>query len=290
MRPELAAIGNRLPGHAPLSDLRAVGGGSISSAWRAESAAGPLFIKTGPAAREAMFRAEAEGLRVLRAAAAVRVPAVLACGRAGNQAFLVLEWLELAGGVAGAALGERLAALHRCTAESFGWAHDNFIGATPQPNGWCDDWAAFWRERRLGHQLRLAAEQGYDGRLQQAGAQLLERLDRFFDGYRPVPSLLHGDLWGGNQARLADGTPVLFDPAVYHGDRETDLAMSELFGGFGREFYAAYDAAWPRDPGYRARRGLYQLYHVLNHCNLFGGGYAARAEALMQRLLAELRA
>ncbi len=182
-------------------------------------------------------------------------------------------------------LGEQLAALHRCEAKRFGFASDNFIGTTPQPNSWTEDWVTFWREHRLGFQLRLADQNGYGGQLQRFGEKLMEALPAFFAGYTPQPSLLHGDLWSGNHAFLADGTPTIFDPAAYYGDRECDLAMTELFGGYPADFHAAYRAAYPLDAGYVTRRELYNLYHILNHANLFGGDYARQAEQMMQRLL-----
>jgi fructosamine-3-kinase len=148
---------------------------------------------------------------------------------------------------------------------------------------------AFFRERRLRYQLDLAGRNGYSGRLSPQADELLERLDRFFTDYQPVPSLLHGDLWGGNWAAAAGGEPVIFDPAVYYGDREADLAMTRLFGGFGAGFYAAYEAAWPTDAGARTRGDLYNLYHVLNHVNLFGDGYIPQARAIIRGLLAQLR-
>ncbi len=182
-------------------------------------------------------------------------------------------------------MGEALARLHAATGTAFGLDRDNAIGAAPQPNAPSDDWVAFFRERRLGYQLGLAARNGHLGAIQERGQRLLEALPAFFAGHRPQPSLLHGDLWGGNRAMLADGTPVVFDPAVYYGDREADLAMTRLFGGFGPRFYSAYQAAWPVDAAAAARSDLYNLYHVLNHLNIFGGGYRAQAEALIARLL-----
>lgn len=176
----------------------------------------------------------------------------------------------------------------RGTSSRFGFAQDNFIGTTPQPNGWKNSWINFWREQRLRFQLRLAAQNGYGGQLQTLGEKLLDTLPAFFDGYTPQPSLLHGDLWSGNHAFLADGTPVIFDPAPYYGDRECDLAMTELFGGYPADFYAAYSEAYPLHGGYAMRRNLYNLYHILNHANLFGGGYVRQAEQMMQRLLAEV--
>ena len=234
-----------------------------------------------------MFIAEAAGLDAIAATGTLRVPRTVAHGVAGDQGYLVLEYLELGSRGNARLLGERLAAMHRCTADQFGLAGDNFIGTTLQPNARTDDWVEFWRRHRLGFQLRLAAGKGYGGRLQSLGEQLLDALPAFFAGYSPLPSLLHGDLWSGNHGFLADGAPAIFDPATYYGDRECDLAMTELFGGYPANFYAAYRTAWPLDPGYATRRDLYNLYHILNHANLFGGGYATQAEQMMQRLLIE---
>jgi protein-ribulosamine 3-kinase len=177
--------------------------------------------------------------------------------------------------------------LHRCRAARFGFERDNYIGRTPQANGWLDDWADFLARRRLAPQLALAALNGCNGRLQERGAQLVELVGVFYSSYRPEPSLLHGDLWAGNWSMLVGGTPVVFDPAAYFGDREADLAMTHLFGGFGNRFYSAYQAAWPLDQAAGVRRDLHNLYHVLNHLNLFGRGYLAQALAMIDRLLAE---
>jgi fructosamine-3-kinase len=185
-------------------------------------------------------------------------------------------------------LGELLAVQHRVTREKFGWHRDNTIGSTPQSNIESADWVEFLREQRLRPQLKLAENNGARADLIDSGERLCERLAHFFTDYRPAPSLLHGDLWGGNWASDAGGQPVLFDPAVYFGDREADIAMTHLFGGFGPSFYEAYWRTWPLDAGVTSRVALYNLYHVLNHFNLFGGGYAQQALAMTQRLLAEL--
>jgi protein-ribulosamine 3-kinase len=272
----------------------AIGGGDINQAFGVSDGARRYFVKTNHAERLPMFEAEADALRALIATHSVRAPQPLCTGTAAGRAFLVLEYLELHGRGNAALLGEQLAQLHRALLVGperarFGCTHDNWIGSTPQPNGWQDDWITFWRDQRLGFQLKLAAQNGYGGALQRDGEALLSCLDAFFGGYAPAPSLLHGDLWGGNHGYLGNGTPVIFDPAIYVGDRECDLAMSELFGGFAPGFYAAYGAAWPLDAGYPVRRSLYNLYHVLNHANLFGGGYAAQAQRMMAQLLAEIR-
>jgi len=285
-----AAIARALGREFSVSDRAPVGGGCISEAWRLDSSEGPCFVKTGPADAADAFAAEADGLVAL-GSGELRVPAVLARGECGGRAWLLLEYLDLRGldRAAGARLGEALAALHGDAGGSFGWHRDNYIGSTPQANGELGGWVTFLRERRLRPQLVLAADRGAPAGLAEAGERLLEALPAFFADYDPHPALLHGDLWGGNAAALGDGTPVLFDPAVYRGDREADLAMTELFGGFPPAFYEAYDATLPRDPGYATRRELYNLYHLLNHHNLFGGGYGRQALASCERLLAALR-
>lgn len=262
-----------------------VGGGDISAAWRLEGENQALFIKTGPASIFEMFDAEADGLRELATADAVRVPEPVACAIAGDDAFIALEWIEFGQRTAASerSLGERLAVLHRCTAKKFGWHRDNTIGLTPQRNTLSADWGSFFRDHRLAYQLELAESKGFGGELQAMGRRLCDELPALMSGYEPVPSLLHGDLWGGNWS-ATNGQPVLFDPAVYYGDRETDIAMTNLFGGFGRVFYDAYQSAWPLAEGFEARQRVYQLYHVLNHLNLFGGGYLARALQLMRSL------
>ncbi|WP_432723521.1 fructosamine kinase family protein [Jeongeupia wiesaeckerbachi] len=259
-----------------------VGGGEISAAFRFECGGRSYFVKCNR--RGAGFDAEAAALGLL--GTRIRVPQPVCSGQSGDRSFLVLEWLELQGQGDDARLGEALAEVHRLTMPRFGWDIDNTIGRTRQANGWLSDWPAFWLQRRLAPQLELAAHSG--ARLRDGDA-LLAALPALFDGYAPAASLLHGDLWSGNAAFLADGTPALFDPASYFGDRETDLAMTELFGGFSPRFYAAYRAAWPLDPGYRERRTLYQLYHVLNHYNLFGGHYRDAAQRMIRELLAQLR-
>ncbi|MFA5370464.1 MAG: fructosamine kinase family protein [Sideroxydans sp.] len=275
----------------PFQLLRAtaVDGGDINQARRLEGVDGSLyFLKLNATQHHAMFVAEAAGLQTIAASNLIRVPQAIAHGTADGLCFLVLEHLQLGGRGNARQLGEQLAALHRHTADRFGFSQDNFIGTTSQPNDWNDDWLDFWREQRLGFQLRLAAKNGYGGELQSQGEKLMAALPVFFESYSPQPSLLHGDLWGGNHAYLADGTPLIFDPAVYYGDRECDLAMTELFGGYPTEFYAAYRSAWPLDAGYDRRRNLYNLYHILNHTNLFGGGYVRQAGQMMTRLLASI--
>lgn len=266
-----------------------VEGGSINGAYRLEGTDGALyFLKLNDAQHLAMFAAEEKGLAAIAATNTTHVPQPIAQGSASGQSYLVLEYLELNSRGNAKLLGEQLAALHRCTNDSFGFSQDNFIGTTPQPNEEKNNWIEFWREQRLGFQLHIAAQNGCGGSLQCLGEKLMDVLPMFFNEYTPQPSLLHGDLWSGNHAFLADSTPVIFDPAAYYGDRECDIAMTELFGGYSADFYAAYRATYPLDAGYTTRRELYNLYHILNHANLFGSSYARRAEGMMEQLLAEL--
>ena len=282
-------------------------------------AGGLLFAKTNRASALPLLRAEAVGLAALALAAAgsgLQVPEPLHLGLvdghvdghvvghidagADGCAVLLLPWLQFtAAGTAAAwaELGAALARLHRsslervCTAGDrpgwFGWPHANAIGTAPQPNGWDRRWGRFFSERRLAPQLERQARAG--GPLPGAAA-LLERLPGWLDGHAAEPVLVHGDLWSGNAALSAGVAGVIFDPAIYRGDREVDLAMAQLFGGFPAAFFAGYEATWPLAPGFDFRSSIYNLYHLLNHANLFGGGYRARAEATIQALLAAPRA
>ena len=272
-----------------IKNAQPVHGGDISRAFRISDGAHHYFVKTQPATRAGLFEGEAAGLNALTRANAMRVPRVICRGVADGQAYLVLEYLSLHSHGNAVQLGRHLAAQHRVGAAHFGGPHDNWLGTTPQPNVWGNRWAEFWRHHRLGFQFRLAAERGHTGALQRDGEILLAHLDVFFAGYAPSPSLLHGDLWGGNHGYLADGSPVVFDPAVYFGDRECDLAMTELFGGFAPAFHAAYRESWPLDAGYPVRKTLYNLYHILNHVNLFGGSYVTQATRMTAQLLAHIR-
>lgn len=272
-----------------MRSARAVGGGCINCARIVEDGRRRYFVKSNTGSHRAWFEAEADGLAALARAGALRVPEVIALGTAGHDAYLILEYLDLGGDSHYARLGEQLAAQHRVCGPRFGWPLDNFIGATPQPNAAATDWPSFFVERRLRPQLQLAHANGSGTSLHAKGTRLEAKLCCFFSDYTPQPSLLHGDLWSGNAGFLSDGMPVVFDPATYWGDREADIAMTELFGGFPSAFYAAYRSAWPLDPGYAMRRDLYNLYHILNHFNLFGGGYLGQAEKLIDRLLAHLR-
>jgi protein-ribulosamine 3-kinase len=266
-------------------------GAGFSERFRIESSSGPVFVKTASPDGLSMLEAEAEGLAALRAADAVAVPRVHTVGATADAAYLALEWIELSGrsAAAEARLGRELARQHGCRRERHGWHRSNTIGSTPQLNPPTDDWTRFFRDWRLGVQLELAARNGLDARSVELGAQLTDGLDEYLAGHAPAASLLHGDLWGGNWGATAAGVPYLYDPAVYFGDREADLAMTRLFGGFGPAFYSAYEDAWPLPDGWERRVDLYNLYHLLNHFNLFGAGYRSQVTAVLTRLTAALR-
>ena len=268
---------------------RSIGGGSINDAYLIANDNQKYFVKLNRSSLVDMFKAEAAGLTEIANSQSVRVPQPVCHGVSGNNGFIVLEYLELGSGDSSQTLGQQLAAMHRHTQQQFGWDRDNTIGSTEQINTWNDNWIEFFGKHRLLFQLHLPGAQRYDKQLVSAGEELVENLGLFFESYQPQASLLHGDLWGGNYATMRDGAPVVFDPAVYYGDREADIAMTELFGGFGRRFYDAYNEAWPLDPGYGTRKTLYNLYHVLNHLNLFGGGYGGQAYSMIGRLQSEYR-
>ncbi|MCI0507894.1 MAG: fructosamine kinase family protein [Gammaproteobacteria bacterium] len=285
-------IGSSLGAPFAIDTTRSVGGGSINSAYVIGNAQQSFFVKINTATRLTMFEAEMEGLREIERHDAIKVPRPLCAGTSGGKAYIVMEYLSIHGSRSGGAtsleqLGIDLACMHRVTQEQFGWRRNNTIGSTPQINTPSFDWAGFYREHRLGYQYQLAAEHGY-GHLLRRGELLMSKVDRFFTAYQPKPSLLHGDLWSGNYAIDDEGHPVIFDPAVYYGDREADIAMTELFGGFSQRFYSAYNEAYPLDSGYRIRKNLYNLYHILSHLNLFGGGYLGQAERMAEQLLSEV--
>jgi protein-ribulosamine 3-kinase len=282
----ISAITGRKLARAP---DETVSGGSVGVCLRWMSDAGPVFVKVAGADRAWAFDAEADGLRALASAGAIRVPRVLGTGVASNRAWLALEWIDLVSPASRseARLGELLAEQHRATSATFGWHRANTIGLTEQKNEPDTDWARFYAARRLGFQLDIVEASG-GGRLLDRGRRLCECVPALLGAHSPVASLLHGDLWAGNHAEDSAGNPVIFDPAVHFGDREADIAMTRLFGGYGRAFYAAYEAAWPLEAGAAERVPLYNLYHVLNHFNLFGGGYRRQAEDMTERLLAEV--
>lgn len=269
-----------------VGDRTAIGGGSINQAYRISDDHHQYFVKLNQAAKVAMFEAEARGLEEMAQTKTIHVPQPLCWGTSNGHSYIVLEWLNLGYGnrQSWEAMGQQLAAMHRNTsAQGFGWCQNNTIGDTPQVNPWTADWDYFFAEHRIGYQVQLAQRRG--GRFSRA-ATLIDAIPHILVAHDPQPSLVHGDLWSGNAAFTAAGDPVILDPAVYYGDREVDLAMSELFGGFPAAFYQGYQAEFPLNPGYEQRKVLYNLYHILNHFNLFGGSYGNQAARMMEQVLA----
>lgn len=273
----------RAAGAGPPRAARELGRGSFGATLRVDAGAAHYFLKLGTATHP--FDAEAQALAAIAATRTLRAPRPLAHGVSAGQGYLLLEWIDLADDGDWHAAGERLAALHAVEASDYGWPRDNAIGASPQRNAPCAGWAEFWRERRLRPQFALARAKGLS-ELAVLEQRACAASDALLTGHAPAASLLHGDLWRGNLAFDRHGAPVVFDPASYHGDAETDLAMTRLFGGFPATFFAAYSGARPPRAGVEPRQRLYQLYHVLNHANLFGGGYVAQARALIEALAA----
>jgi len=280
-----------------VSSFAAVGGGCINDAARIILSSGErLFLKFNADAPAGMFEREAEGLAHLQKATSLRVPTPLLAGEAdaGTPAFLVLEDISVprrqaSAKTTGAAdfderLAQGLAELHRAHGPAYGFYHDNFIGSTPQPNQWANSWSEFFREQRLHHMIRLLHAEGrLQGEPLSTAMRFLERVDDLLAGADAEPSLLHGDLWGGNVMRDGDGSPALIDPACYYGHREADLAMTRLFGGFSLRFYQIYAELFPLAEGSRERMDVYNLYHLLNHALLFGGSYLHQALETMRR-------
>ena len=276
-----------------IDQRRSVGGGDVNQAYalvdqdptHAYGEEQIYFLKLNEASRVSMFEAEALGLREMADSQTIRVPRPVCWGTADGSAYIVMEWLEMGYGSrdAWSAMGQQLANMHQTTSsKGFGWHQNNTIGFIPQMNPWTESWAEFWRDHRIGYQLKMARKRGGHFPRQD---EFLQAIPELLKDHDPQPSLVHGDLWSGNAAVMKDGMPIIFDPATYYGDREVDLAMSELFGRFPAEFYTTYDKTYPIDPGYERRKTLYNLYHILNHFNQFGGGYESQANSMMERLL-----
>lgn len=264
---------------------RSVSGGCINQGYAISNTEITYFVKLNQASQVAMFEAEALGLEDMLATASIRVPQPLCWGTAGNSSYLVLEWLEMGAGNTKCweEMGRQLARMHQWgDGGRFGWKINNTIGSTPQINTWTENWVEFYINHRLGYQFQLARRRG--GNFPQE-AKLLAAIPELLTDHQVQPSLVHGDLWGGNGGCTVSGEPVIFDPATYFGDREVDIAMTELFGGFPAAFYRGYNEVFPLDAGYEQRKILYNLYHILNHFNLFGGGYASQANRMIEQIL-----
>jgi fructosamine-3-kinase len=268
-----------------IKQRRSIGGGCINQGYAVSDGDSTYFVKLNQASGIEMFAAEALGLEEMWQTHTIRVPKPICWGTVDNSAYIAMEWLELGssgGNSAWEEMGRQLAAMHKSTSnKGFGWQRNNTIGSTPQINNWTEDWADFFTEHRIGYQLKLAKIRG--GYFRQA-ERLLTVIPELLADRQPEPSLVHGDLWSGNAAVTAAGEPVILDPATYYGDREVDLAMTELFGGFPAAFYRGYNEVWPLDAGYQRRKTLYNLYHILNHFNLFGGSYESQANRIIEQL------
>lgn len=262
-----------------LASIEPVAGGDICQSFKVEDISGASFFVKHHANVD-LLNAEFYNLKELEQAP-VRTPYAIRCVELDGAAVLVIEFLPLQEGGDDGLLGAALAQSHRLMSADgcYGLAWDNYIGHTPQHNNKHSNWAAFWWEQRLLPQLNLA-KRGLSVDVESLHACCQELLK----DHHPPASLLHGDLWGGNKGFLADGEPVLFDPACYYGDREADVAFTHVFGGFGPSFYQSYADSWALPNGHEQRRPLYNLYHLLNHYNLFGSGYAASVQQLLNEL------
>lgn len=267
-----------------ITNTRSVGGGCINQGYRVIGSDSQYFVKLNQASRVEMFQAEFLGLTQMYDTKTIAIPKPIFWGVVENSSYLVLEWLDLGKGNSSSWLemGRQLAQMHQQgTTDRYGWSMNNTIGSTPQINTWMDNWADFFAEQRIGYQLQLAQRKGgsFADRDRVVAAVRAKLADR-----QPEASIVHGDLWSGNADILADGRPTIFDPATYYGDREVDIAMTELFGGFPATFYQGYNERWQLDSGYQRRKNIYNLYHILNHFNLFGGGYASQAQRMIQQI------
>jgi fructosamine-3-kinase len=268
-----------------IADTRSVSGGCINQGYKISSNNTEYFVKLNDVSQVEMFAAEVLGLKEMYATQTITVPQPICWGTAENSSYIVLQWLDLVRGNNSSwrVMGRQLAAMHReGKSDRFGWSRNNTIGSTPQVNTWMDNWADFFAEQRIGYQLKLAKRRG--GNFPDL-SKVVDAVRNKLADRQPQASLLHGDLWSGNAAIATDGAPVILDPATYYGDREADLAMTELFGGFPTAFYNGYNQTWQLDSGYQQRKSIYNLYHILNHFNIFGGGYANQAQRTIDSIL-----
>ncbi|WP_340677381.1 fructosamine kinase family protein [Paraglaciecola sp.] len=265
-------------------DIREITSGHTHKAFKITDGRLRFFVKINENAQLANFKAEIEGLEHLQKTQLFKIPNVICSGLISDKAFLVLEFLTLTQGNNNNwdQFGQALANQHKLhTQDMYGWQEDNFIGMSPQVNQWHKKWNTFFAEQRIGFMLQLLAEKGHS--LTNNIDQVVESVNRLLAGYNPVSSMLHGDLWSGNTGFHKD-KPVLFDPAFYYGDREADIAMTELFSRLPDEFYQGYQDVWPLCDAYQFRKPVYQLYHVLNHALLFGGSYLESARSTLKNM------
>ncbi len=268
--------------------IEPVTGGDICQSFKVQiSETESYFIKTQEASLRSMFEAEQTGLHALRQHTDLHIPKPLGILQQKDTLFFAMTFLDFQQphDPGQRKLGRELAALHRNENHRHGFESDNFIGLTPQKNAWMNSWTNFWIRCRLDPQFERLKEKGVASDFLKTAERFCDKATLILEGHNPTPSFLHGDLWSGNYGICTDGVPALYDPAVYFGDRETDLAMTELFGGFSQGFYDAYNEAWPLDSGYKERKTFYNIYHILNHANIFGGRYLAQAQSEMEAFL-----
>ncbi len=265
--------------------------GITGETFRLQTKSESIFLKLIDINRSPILYSEAEGLKAISNTNTLKTPRIFAKGESADFAWLALEFISLRSPNTSCAIemGESLAAMHQNQNDFHGWHSNNWIGANKQRNSFSNDWPNFFKEFRLLPQLNQALDNNLDTSVFDSGQLLLEEISKLFTNYYPAPSLLHGDLWTGNWASDPEGNPIVFDPACYYGDRETDIAMTELFAGFRQDFYDAYNSANPIDKGYVERKSVYNLYHILNHFNIFGASYEQQASDLIQKSLSAIR-
>ena len=266
-------------------DIREISDGDSHKSFKISDGKRRFFVKINEIDKLVNFEAECIGLEHLQKTEILKVPKIICLGAASDKSFLVLEFITMQSGSKEAwfKFGQKLAQQHQShTQNMYGWQEDNFIGLSPQPNNWQKKWSEFFAEQRIGFMLQLLAEKGHN--LADID-KVVDSVKQLFAGHNPVSSMLHGDLWQGNIGFHND-EPVIFDPAFYFGDREAEIAMTELFNRFPAEFYHGYDEVWPLDVDYQYRKPVYQLYHILNHALIFGGQYLNSAKSNLNMLAA----
>ncbi len=289
-----ASLESHLGSKIIINSTTPVSGGDISQAYMLDCNAGRFFVKTNHAEHHGMFSSEANALKTIKENINEGCPKVICTDHNSNSSFIILEYLELSSRPSNSIencrtkLAQLVAKLHSCvneTDKSFGWCEDNFIGLTPQPNTWLHNWKDFFIEYRIEPQFRLAEKNGFSGKIKSQKTSLFRAIETILADHTPKATLLHGDFWSGNYSFDQQGQPWIFDPASYYGDPETDIAMTELFGGFGLSFYRTYYKILPQKPGYDTRKSVYNLYHMFNHLNLFGSGYLPQVQSYIKRVI-----
>ena len=268
-----------------IQNKRSVPGGDINQSFCISGGDVKYFVKINASHRLEMFETEISSLTALMQANCFIIPRVIVSGMFEQESYLVLEFLELASIGNESLFGHKLSQLHSVAASQFGFEQDNFIGRTVQINPWNANWGEFFTHNRLSHQFELLAENNLKLSSQSQVSDLLKILPDYLNEHNPRPALVHGDLWQGNYSYTAEGQPVLYDPAVYYADHEVDLAMLELFGAPGENFFESYCELLMIKKGYFLRKEIYNLYHILNHANLFGGGYLRQSEEQIKKIL-----